>query len=683
LIDLLEEFLLQRKQLESEKTQKLILDNIESIENPNDKAELLSKLSIVYHKSGHLKNSEHFFDLSLKFSKMIDDEGEKSSFISKLSTVAFKQEKFNIAEDIINLALGIAKEISDYYGESSHALSEIIIELCKQGAINKALNVAEEISNLSYKMESLSNILGSINNTNDDGKKKKIINFIISNATCFKDLYPLIGNLATQNEFETIFSIYCKSLDAEKGIQDKSILSNVLIKISRKYFTNNKKEAAHQIIIQTNDLENIIDSEMNQIDLKKETCVILAEQGAFDEAITSAKLITKYFGKNAYYYDISCLPKIALEFINQERKDKALEVVEIGNIALKTFVNTREKCLGYIALSSILFKIEKRTKSKNLIKKVIKLIKDIIDLEDKITLLLDTLSEVIAQSLNEVAIKIQLEISNEFESTSDKGKKIKIFSIIYSRYLKLNLEIESKTMLVIAENIIRLVSKKSDKFDFYFQTAWLLYKEGLKKESDKMLKKSLRFFDLTENKFSIDFRLKQITEALCNHTLFDQAVFFAEKINNPGERDSVIKMIAIEYSKENKLDTMNQLISKISSLSLIQETWFEIAQEHYSKDNSIEYCFERLMELKDLEPRNYYLAGIINSITAVSAKKETILQLLDLNKIKKNDAEWLLTMYALNNLFFTNLTANNIDKFNKVLNIQWAIDIKNQLPNYI
>jgi hypothetical protein len=238
-------------------------------------------------------------------------------------------------------------------------------------------------------------------------------------------------------------------------------------------------------------------------------------------------------------------------------------------------------------------------------------------------------------------------------------------------------------MLVIAENIIRLVSKKSDKFDFYFQTAWLLYKEGLKKESDKMLKKSLRFFDLTENKFSIDFRLKQITEALCNHTLFDQAVFFAEKINNPGERDSVIKMIAIEYSKENKLDTMNQLISKISSLSLIQETWFEIAQEHYSKDNSIEYCFERLMELKDLEPRNYYLAGIINSITAVSAKKETILQLLDLNKIKKNDAEWLLTMYALNNLFFTNLTANNIDKFNKVLNIQWAIDIKNQLPNYI
>jgi hypothetical protein len=489
--------------------------------------------------------------------------------------------------------------------------------------------------------------------------------------------------LATQNEFETIFSIYCKSLDAEKGIQDKSILSNVLIKISRKYFTNNKKEAAHQIIIQTNDLENIIDSEMNQIDLKKETCVILAEQGAFDEAITSAKLITKYFGKNAYYYDISCLPKIALEFINQERKDKALEVVEIGNIALKTFVNTREKCLGYIALSSILFKIEKRTKSKNLIKKVIKLIKDIIDLEDKITLLLDTLSEVIAQSLNEVAIKIQLEISNEFESTSDKGKKIKIFSIIYSRYLKLNLEIESKTMLVIAENIIRLVSKKSDKFDFYFQTAWLLYKEGLKKESDKMLKKSLRFFDLTENKFSIDFRLKQITEALCNHTLFDQAVFFAEKINNPGERDSVIKMIAIEYSKENKLDTMNQLISKISSLSLIQETWFEIAQEHYSKDNSIEYCFERLMELKDLEPRNYYLAGIINSITAVSAKKETILQLLDLNKIKKNDAEWLLTMYALNNLFFTNLTANNIDKFNKVLNIQWAIDIKNQLPNYI
>jgi hypothetical protein len=38
--------------------------------------------------------------------------------------------------------------------------------------------------------------------------------------------------------------------------------------------------------------------------------------------------------------------------------------------------------------------------------------------------------------------------------------------------------------------------------------------------------------------------------------------------------------------------------------------------------------------------------------------------------------------HALNCIFFQdNYPQEKIDKFNKVLNLQWAIDIKNQLPN--
>ena len=40
-----------------------------------------------------------------------------------------------------------------------------------------------------------------------------------------------------------------------------------------------------------------------------------------------------------------------------------------------------------------------------------------------------------------------------------------------------------------------------------------------------------------------------------------------------------------------------------------------------------------------------------------------------------------LQKFALNQLFFENLPEEKIQRYNHTLNIQWAIDIKNQLPN--
>jgi hypothetical protein len=38
-------------------------------------------------------------------------------------------------------------------------------------------------------------------------------------------------------------------------------------------------------------------------------------------------------------------------------------------------------------------------------------------------------------------------------------------------------------------------------------------------------------------------------------------------------------------------------------------------------------------------------------------------------------------VHALNQLFFTDLPQEKLDRYNRTLNLQWAIDIKNQLPN--
>jgi hypothetical protein len=43
--------------------------------------------------------------------------------------------------------------------------------------------------------------------------------------------------------------------------------------------------------------------------------------------------------------------------------------------------------------------------------------------------------------------------------------------------------------------------------------------------------------------------------------------------------------------------------------------------------------------------------------------------------------EHLVRMVCLNHLFFTDLPQEKLDRYNRTLNLQWAIDIKNQLPN--
>ena len=73
--------------------------------------------------------------------------------------------------------------------------------------------------------------------------------------------------------------------------------------------------------------------------------------------------------------------------------------------------------------------------------------------------------------------------------------------------------------------------------------------------------------------------------------------------------------------------------------------------------------------------------------------KDSILSSLDVDNINLNtlthsikdytleidSVEYILNMFVINQLFFSNLPQDKIDRYNRTLNLQWAIDIKNQL----
>ena len=49
--------------------------------------------------------------------------------------------------------------------------------------------------------------------------------------------------------------------------------------------------------------------------------------------------------------------------------------------------------------------------------------------------------------------------------------------------------------------------------------------------------------------------------------------------------------------------------------------------------------------------------------------------------IEVDDVEKIMQYHAIEQLFFFKIPQEKLERYNRTLNIQWAIDIKNQLPN--
>jgi hypothetical protein len=94
----------------------------------------------------------------------------------------------------------------------------------------------------------------------------------------------------------------------------------------------------------------------------------------------------------------------------------------------------------------------------------------------------------------------------------------------------------------------------------------------------------------------------------------------------------------------------------------------------------MDFCKTRIKNLPSNDSILFYKDGILNA------------QTLQYNDNDKYDImSWVvhdfdkvaifLTLQSLHLLFFENLPEEKIQRFNRTLNIQWAIEIKNQLVN--
>jgi hypothetical protein len=84
--------------------------------------------------------------------------------------------------------------------------------------------------------------------------------------------------------------------------------------------------------------------------------------------------------------------------------------------------------------------------------------------------------------------------------------------------------------------------------------------------------------------------------------------------------------------------------------------------------------------IDDESDKNIFKMGLYDSVSVLEDENIFIEAIKD-KKIGIDTNESLILKFSLNQLFFSNLPQEKLDRYNRTLNLQWAIDIKNQLPN--
>jgi hypothetical protein len=144
---------------------------------------------------------------------------------------------------------------------------------------------------------------------------------------------------------------------------------------------------------------------------------------------------------------------------------------------------------------------------------------------------------------------------------------------------------------------------------------------------------------------------------------------------------ATLREISIILNNNQNQEEAVKIASKISLQLIKMQTWNDFGNNDM-QENGFIFCCKRLKRISGDEVIFSYKSGMAEKIKINNAQNETMIQFGFINKENIKTLSQLLKKHALNALFFQkNLPQDKIDRFNRTLNLQWAIDIKNQLPH--
>ncbi len=254
---------------------------------------------------------------------------------------------------------------------------------------------------------------------------------------------------------------------------------------------------------------------------------------------------------------------------------------------------------------------------------------------------------------------------NEIE---DDDYKLKAYYFLYFEVLKFNYAKNQEKY--ICESIVNL-EENVDKFELY-----RVYKEI----TVRCLK----------NNWNIEFfEFKQKLIECCENDFYSQIQLcnFYIEISQQEKAENIIDELIDVFDNLKIYERwvlLNEIIrlNRNKDLSFLQNKLNQLIKEEEIPNEILSNIVCCLVSLDNLRFAVSFLKSVQFTSEFIKLNQKHICQLIPLLSNDLYKINHLIQMHALKCLFFQeNYPQEKLDRYNRTLNIQWAIDIKNQLPN--
>jgi tetratricopeptide (TPR) repeat protein len=173
--------------------------------------------------------------------------------------------------------------------------------------------------------------------------------------------------------------------------------------------------------------------------------------------------------------------------------------------------------------------------------------------------------------------------------------------------------------------------------------------------------------------------LQSISRQLAKQHKLDEALSCARGISDDSYKSRALQSISVELAKQGNWELAETTGMEISQLSERHKCWKTIA-ENSSKAMGWHKSLQEARQFQSDESCLFYLKGWAEVVNEQDADYTCIQAALSQLTHDSESIETLLRKYALHEVFFGNAGRDKINRLNRTLNIQWALDIVAQFP---
>ena len=645
-------------------------------------------------------NKKNDFDINESIVKKITDE------LIELERFDFLEELYDfISNDNNNLILNLVELTENYLSKNKKEKALLLVKKCEllnknekdifiKDLVERLIlklkvdlgNYKEVLPNL-YKLDSLArsilfkNILDYlVLHTKNDELFQFLINFL---GHRFK-----IDKLYVEELKRNISLIYFRKNEVAKSelilnnIEDEGTRNDVLYNYALDDIKQNKID---KVIF---NLNSITDSyEKNKILTK--LLISLINENLEENFYYFVNIYESINWENLKYVEITEAlnynpnPKLIFFFLNKLNpsfnKDRLINnflsvlvkndefdfLIEIS----KQIQDSYTKSLFLLKISTIHFIYERFDKAEELLIIALDFLKNHIEDNNSVRENIKDIEQYLSfQDKNIENYLVDYQYSNKISSRLQKNNN-ELFSFL------IKIEFFNNAFSLLKDNYSnKLIDFELDANNIFILLNYFVSKRELEKA--RICLDILKQLKDTKNYFRID---KKYSQKIIQTLIKEDYLELLNEIKNVIKDERIYWFIAAEFIKSDNFKSAEEICNEITKTFEIQSCWKEIAQNHYL-EYGLQKSLQQVSKFQSDNARLFYLKGWAEAVNLEEVDGNCLQEALPYLVSDSESIEALMQKYAINQLFFGNVSKEQIHHLNNTLNIQWAIDIKSQFP---